>query len=83
MNWVSSVIGFAVSGYVLENLGANSLYLISAALSLAAAGLIRLLAGLQKKALTTAPSAQPVHGQPGSPSAASWAINYESAEKTC
>jgi MFS family permease len=83
MNWISSVIGFAVSGYMLENLGANSLYLISASLSLLAAGLIRLLARLQKNALTTAPSAQQVIGQPGSLSAASWAINYESAEKSC
>jgi len=40
MAWASGVMGFAGSGYVIESLGANVLYLIVALMSLAAVGLI-------------------------------------------
>jgi MFS family permease len=83
MNWVSGVIGFGVSGYLLENLGANSLFLISASLSLVAAGLIGLLSGQRKKALDLARFAHPVQEKPGSLLTASWAINHETSEKSC
>jgi MFS family permease len=82
MNWVSGVIGFALSGFLIEILGSNNLYLISALLSLAAAGLIGLLSGQRKKVPALARSAQQVPGQTGSPSTPSWAIGCESAEKS-
>jgi MFS family permease len=40
MNWVAGVIGFAASGFVIETLGANSLYWLAAIFSLAAAAII-------------------------------------------
>ena len=79
MNWVSGVIGFAVSGYLIEILGSHNLYRISALLSLAAIGLIGLLSGQRKKALTR--STQQRSGQPAPASTANWAISCESAEK--
>lgn len=45
MAWASGVVGFAVSGYVIETLGAGSLYLIATLLSVVAAGLVGILPG--------------------------------------
>jgi SET family sugar efflux transporter-like MFS transporter len=39
MNWVAGVLGFAGSGYVIETLGANSLYWMASLFSLAAVAL--------------------------------------------
>jgi MFS family permease len=43
LNWVAGVLGFAGSGYVMETLGRNSLYLMAAIFSLAAAAIIGLM----------------------------------------
>jgi MFS family permease len=43
MQWVAGVIGFAGSGYIMENLGEAGLYIIAVVLSLGAAVLIGLL----------------------------------------
>jgi MFS family permease len=45
MAWASGVLGFAVSGYVIETLGSSDLYLIATLLSVVAAGLIGILPG--------------------------------------
>jgi MFS family permease len=45
MAWASGVLGFAVSGYVIDTLGAGNLYLIAALSSMIAAGLIGMLPG--------------------------------------
>jgi MFS family permease len=45
MAWASGVLGFAVSGYVIETLGAGNLYLIATLLSMLAAGLIGMMPG--------------------------------------
>ena len=39
MNWVAGVLGFAGTGYIVETLGADSLYWIGTAFSLAAIGI--------------------------------------------
>ena len=43
LNWVAGVLGFASSGYVIETLGANSLYWIATLLSLAAVAITGLM----------------------------------------
>ena len=43
MTWVAAVVGLAGTGYLLERLGATSLYLLAAALAVIAAALIGLL----------------------------------------
>jgi MFS family permease len=67
MNWVSGVIGFAGSGYMLETLGANSLYLGAAFLSLVAAGLIGWISGQQNKRRAKTTLVQQTQEQPCSP----------------
>ncbi len=50
MSWVSGVFGFAGSGYVIETIGASSLYLIAGFLALASVGLISFMAGPGRQA---------------------------------
>ncbi len=55
MTWVAGVLGFAASGYVIDTLGADNLYWIAAALSLAAAAIIGLLRERAKEATQSVP----------------------------
>jgi MFS family permease len=52
MAWASGVLGFAVSGYVIDTLGAGNLYLIAALSSMIAAGLIGILPGRGPEVVT-------------------------------
>jgi MFS family permease len=51
MTWAAGVLGFAGSGYVIETLGANNLYLMATLLSLVAAGLTSTLPRRRQEAV--------------------------------
>jgi len=55
MTWVAGVLGFAASGYMIDTLGADNLYWIAAALSLAAATITGLQRERAKEATQSVP----------------------------
>lgn len=53
MSWVAGIVGFAGSGYIMETLGASTLYWMATAASLGAAGLLGLLPRKRKPSSST------------------------------
>jgi MFS family permease len=59
MAWMSGVLGFAATGFVIDTFGSRDLYLMAAGLSLASIGLIIMMARMHRKVITIQNASQP------------------------
>jgi len=59
MAWMSGVLGFAATGFVIDTLGSGELYLMAASLSLVSISLIYVMSRVHRKVITVKKASQP------------------------